>query len=235
VKTQAGLSFTRAATKAFTLIELLVVILIILILAALLFPSIQGVKQRADSTACASNLHQIGVALSLYALENQATLPGTFWGSAYGQQPYIYDNNPASTIGRTLPAWLQPYLNTKASANGSWEESKVFKCPSFMRALPAGYSRADPRPYVANNGDDGSVVDQAGNKVRPFGIFGGANPVRLLMLSNYKPLSQLWALTDLDAKNLLGTAPKWIPATPVHGSVRNTLFFDWHVETVKVP
>ena len=104
-----------------------------------------------------------------------------------------------------------------------------------MRALPSGYSRADPRPYIANNGDDGSLVDPSGNRLRPFGVYGGSNPMRLMALSNFKPLSQIWMLTDLDAKNLLGTAPKWIPATPVHGSVRNTLFFDWHVETVKVP
>ncbi len=52
--------------SAFTLIELLVGIGIIMILAALLFPALGSVRQRAQNAGCVSNLHQLGVAMGLW-------------------------------------------------------------------------------------------------------------------------------------------------------------------------
>ena len=52
--------------SAFTLIELLVVIAIIAILAAILFPVFAQAKMAAKKTASLSNLHQIGLAWSMY-------------------------------------------------------------------------------------------------------------------------------------------------------------------------
>ena len=52
--------------KAFTLIEMLVVLLIIGLLAAILFPVVNGAKERAYQASCASNLHQIYLAVELY-------------------------------------------------------------------------------------------------------------------------------------------------------------------------
>jgi prepilin-type N-terminal cleavage/methylation domain-containing protein/prepilin-type processing-associated H-X9-DG protein len=60
---------------AFTLIELLVVIAIISVLAALLFPTFGRAKEGARSTACLSNLHQVGIALQLYVQDNNNRLP----------------------------------------------------------------------------------------------------------------------------------------------------------------
>jgi prepilin-type N-terminal cleavage/methylation domain-containing protein len=55
-----------AALAGFTLIELLVVIAIISGLAALLLPALAGAKTQAQSAKRKSNLHQIGLALSMY-------------------------------------------------------------------------------------------------------------------------------------------------------------------------
>ena len=52
---------SRWNSNVFTLIELLVVIAIIAILAALLLLALSRAKQKAWTTSCNSNLHQIGL------------------------------------------------------------------------------------------------------------------------------------------------------------------------------
>jgi prepilin-type N-terminal cleavage/methylation domain-containing protein/prepilin-type processing-associated H-X9-DG protein len=51
---------------AFTLVELLVVISIIGVLLGLLIPAIQAAREASRRSACASNLHQLGLAIQTY-------------------------------------------------------------------------------------------------------------------------------------------------------------------------
>jgi prepilin-type N-terminal cleavage/methylation domain-containing protein len=69
---------TGRAPFGFTLIELLVVIAIIAILAALLLPALANAKERAKRTHCINNLHQMYIALTLYAGDNNDKFPT--WG-----------------------------------------------------------------------------------------------------------------------------------------------------------
>ncbi|MFI4882019.1 MAG: prepilin-type N-terminal cleavage/methylation domain-containing protein [Phycisphaerales bacterium JB064] len=56
--------------RAFTLIELLVVIAIIAILIGILLPSLGAAREASQTTVCASNCRQIGVACLLHANDN---------------------------------------------------------------------------------------------------------------------------------------------------------------------
>ena len=69
---------TAASRRGFTLIELLVVITIIGLLAALLFPVFAKARERARQAVCESNLHQIGLAIQMYQVDNSGGLPRQF-------------------------------------------------------------------------------------------------------------------------------------------------------------
>lgn len=118
----------RRATVAFTLVELMVVIGIIALLIAMLMPALSESRQQARQTACLSNLRQIGMAIEMYAGDNQgATVPFCLYG---GNAPALHD------------AWFtilvdDKYLTapdeTHASISSSYGNS-VLRCPAGENA-----------------------------------------------------------------------------------------------------
>ena len=130
---------------AFTLIELLVVIAIIGILAAMLLPALSAAKHRAWTTSCNSNLHQIGLAMKMFADDNGEYYPqsGTYvqWGQT--------DPN-----GSGLKSWMEQIISYVGNTN-------TLNCPGNAQ-LPANMQG----PFNYFNSCRASFV-AAGNKFAP--------------------------------------------------------------------
>lgn len=99
------MNLSRRCTRAFTLIELLVVLGIITILLGILLPAAEHVRHQGYIDKCASNLRQIGLAISMYANENQGDYPRT-----------LYDPTQPLTAGTGISA-TDPFQPGGVSAN----------------------------------------------------------------------------------------------------------------------
>ena len=108
-------SATRRRQDGFTLVELLVVCGIIAVLTAILLPALSRARGSARTLAGLSNQRQIGLAIMMYARQNNDLVPpgyynrggdSTTWALAI--VPYLggkgYSNN---TVVRPLPAVLK--------------------------------------------------------------------------------------------------------------------------------
>lgn len=137
---------SHTTRRGFTLIELLVVIAVIAIIAAILFPVFLSVREKGRRAACASNLHQLGLAVALYAQDSDDLFPyggdptdlqtdswqtvadGQFWPEAH-QMPRLQDT-------------LKPYVHS----------AEVWHCPSDSGFdypnFSAGDLTASPSEYA---------------------------------------------------------------------------------------
>ncbi len=65
----------RRRTGGFTLVELLVVIAVIALLAAILFPVFASAREKARQASCASNMKQMGLAVTMYLQDFDECIP----------------------------------------------------------------------------------------------------------------------------------------------------------------
>lgn len=112
------------ARSAFTLIELLVTISILALLVALLVPALNAARETARGAQCASNMRQLGVAVTLYAAEHEGLFPRS-QHSAFANGEYTWPRTFAPLLGETELRWTNLFRT-------------VYHCPSDSR--PQGLS-----------------------------------------------------------------------------------------------
>jgi prepilin-type N-terminal cleavage/methylation domain-containing protein len=118
-----------ARPLAFTLIELLVVIAIIAILAALLLPALGKAKQASQRCACLSNLHQIGLAATMYLADNAGKMPHVPDSDLQLTPPVDISGKRYNSMGSFMPLlyayapnvrmWLSPPV--PVAATNEWQ------------------------------------------------------------------------------------------------------------------
>jgi prepilin-type N-terminal cleavage/methylation domain-containing protein len=154
---------TRGCPGGFTLIELLVVIAIIAILAAMLLPALARAKDRAIRIQCASNLHQIGIALFNYTGEsNNGKLPvyeadnGPSWP---WDVPWEVGDQLLLSVGGSKKVFYDPGtavrfsdLENFSGPTNCWDFGKKYGTPFHIIGYAFAFSGAysDLKPAAQN-------------------------------------------------------------------------------------
>ena len=212
--------------RGFTLIEMLLVVSLIALLISLLLPSLSSSRCQAEKLACMSNMKAMGSGMAYHISDNARMLPGPSW---YGQTARY------TTGTKNLAQWLAPYMGyPKASSTAN--VNKEFICPSFFRVKPDNVAVENAVIYGALSEKNPAN----GKRVFGYPAFNSAPEYGPSSYSVVRSPSSKRAVRDIDQYSEPNAG--WVAQTariPIHcydGSsivIRNYLFFDWHVETVK--
>ena len=162
--------------KGFTLIELLVVVSIIALLVAMLVPALESARKQARLTVCQVNLHHMGLALNLYAGDNNEYFPN----GCNGVYPPGYPAEAANVyvLSREgMPDAMDGLIGIGLLYPAYISDAHVFYCPEISLQRYDGLY--DPWSYdrpVNGWGSAWSPGDPPSTLILAGYLYGGCNP-----------------------------------------------------------
>ncbi|MBI4023566.1 MAG: type II secretion system protein [Verrucomicrobia bacterium] len=200
----------HAAATCFTLVELLVVIAIISILAALLMPAIRGARDRAKAANCMANLKQIGLAIFIYAGENDGKPPPHFNPES---SPVQWPVKLVSSLGPVKVTWTMAEMNP------------VLRCPVNPLTQNLG---GNPSNYSLNS----SITRDTPGFFKLWRLDSIPDPARIILALDAgpdpgAPNRPAYNTTSNPGDLALARQGNW------HFGKLNALFCDGHVGTIK--
>jgi prepilin-type N-terminal cleavage/methylation domain-containing protein/prepilin-type processing-associated H-X9-DG protein len=202
----------RRVSRGFTLIELLVVIAIIGILASMLFPVFAQAREKARQTDCYSNMHQLGISITMYTSDYDGLYPAQdhLYIEPCAPPPFWMD------VAYGVPNWkTSPYANWAQGIYAYVKNDGVYKCKSNKGWTQNSDTKQPGLSYVYNG--FAAAHSEAGIP----------SSSDYILLYDYRYLTSYAVANPVpDPKCSWAFYPGW----STHMENFNTLFFDGHVK-----
>ena len=201
----------RVRPPAFTLLELLVVIAITAILASMLLPALSQGRGKARRAECLSNQRQWGLALLMFADDNDDFMPRR----GQGVRPLTAINRPEDWFNALPPyLWLPGFGDAVAQSGTNLDaRPRLFGCPE-----------AKPAPNRLFLAYSMNIYLSPWNLPEPQRLGEIDNPAAVVFLAD----------GGVGYSSTFPAAAEYSPQ-PRHGELCNLLFVDTHAEGFSGP